>query len=234
MLEKSKRLIPIGIFFIFYMVCFGLLEQSNVSYHVINSSLDSRIPFCEYFVIPYFIWFPYIAGTVLFFVYGNDSLEEYWSLILNLGFGMTLFLVISYVYPNGLAIRPVNFPRENVFTDMVRHLYQTDTPTNVLPSIHVYNSVVAFCAINDCKKLQNHKVIRVSAFLLSFSIILSTMFLKQHSVNDVALGITFAVAAYIFIYRSQASLVSDTPTKAKRPIKRSRAVSKKRSWKGFR
>ena len=30
-----------------------------------------------------------------------------------------------------------------MFTDMVKVLYKTDTPTNVLPSIHVFNSIGA-------------------------------------------------------------------------------------------
>ena len=71
----------------------------------------------------------------------------------------------------------------------------------MLPSIHVYNSVAAFCALNNCKKLQKHRGIRVSAFILTVLIILSTMFLKQHSICDVATGITFAVASYIMIYK---------------------------------
>ena len=122
-------------------------------------------------------------------------------MIINLGLGMTLFLIVSYVYPNGLTIRPREFPRENVFTDMVRYLYRIDTPTNVLPSIHVYNSVAVFCAINSCKRLREKRSIRFAAFILTTLIILSTMFLKQHSICDVATGITFSVASYIVIYR---------------------------------
>lgn len=201
MLKRSKRLIPVVLYGIFYLACFAWLEQISGKYHLIHSSLDDKIPFCEYFIIPYFLWFFYIAGTVLFFIYFNEDRNEYLNLLINLGLGMTLFLIVSYVYPNGLALRPQVFPRDNVFTTMVQHLYRIDTPTNVLPSIHVYNSVAAFCAINSCKKLQNHKWVRYSAFVLTTLIILSTMFLKQHSICDVATGITFSVASYIIIYK---------------------------------
>ena len=97
--------------------------------------------FCEIFIIPYFLWFFYIAAAVLYFAFFNNSRAEYIRLLLNLGIGMTAFLLVSYIYPNGLTLRPVEFPRDNIFTDMVRLLYRIDTPTNVLPSIHVYNSV---------------------------------------------------------------------------------------------
>lgn len=204
MLERNKRLIPVVLFGCFYLMCFAWLERITTRYHIINSSLDNKIPFCEYFIIPYLLWFVYIGGTLVFFIYFNESKTEYLNFIINLGLGMTLFLIVSFVYPNGLAIRPYVFPRDNIFTTMVRHLYKIDTPTNVLPSIHVYNSVAAFCAINSCQKLQKYKAVRAGAFVLTTLIILSTMFLKQHSICDVATGITFSVASYIVIYRVHA------------------------------
>lgn len=201
MFQRCKRLIPVILYGGFYMACFSWLESAPRKYHIINSSLDYKIPFYEYFIIPYFLWFLYIAGTVIFFIFFNESKTEYQNLLINLGIGMTLFLIVSFVYPNGLNLRPSEFARDNICTDLVRFLYSVDTPTNVLPSIHVYNSVAAFCAINSCQKLQKHRGIRFSAFVLTTLIVLSTMFLKQHSICDVATGITFAVASYIIIYR---------------------------------
>lgn len=201
MFQRCKRLISVILYGGFYMACFSWLESAPRKYHIINSSLDYKIPFCEYFIIPYFLWFLYIAGTVIFFIFFNESKTEYQNLLINLGIGMTLFLIVSFVYPNGLNLRPSEFARDNICTDLVRFLYSVDTPTNVLPSIHVYNSVAAFCAINSCQKLQKHRGIRFSAFVLTTLIVLSTMFLKQHSICDVATGITFAVTSYIIIYR---------------------------------
>ena len=40
--------------------------------------------------------------------------------------------------------------RDNIFTAMVAHLWQTDTPTNLWPSIHVYNSIGAHVALCRC------------------------------------------------------------------------------------
>ena len=116
--------------------------------------------------------------TVGYFLFFNENTTEFWSLILNLAIGMTLFLIVSYVYPNGLNIRPAEFTNDSVFTRMVQFLYRTDTPTNVLPSIHVYNSVAAFSAIHTCKNLRKHKGIRTGSFILTTLIVLSTMFLK--------------------------------------------------------
>ena len=106
---------------------------------------------------------------------------------------MTIFLIVSCVYPNKQDLRPVVFDNNNIFTQMVQHLYATDTPTNILPSIHVFNSLAMFYAINRSPQLKKRYGVRIFCGVLTVSIILSTMFLKQHSVVDVSLGILMAV-----------------------------------------
>ena len=207
---RIKRVIPVALYTVFYLLCFTYLENRHVRYHIIDSSLDDKIPFCEYFIIPYLLWFLYIAVTVGYFLFFNEN-------ILNLAIGMTLFLIVSYVYPNGLNIRPAEFTNDSVFTRMVQFLYRTDTPTNVLPSIHVYNSVAAFSAIHTCKNLQKHKGIRTGSFILTTLIVLSTMFLKQHSIADVATGITCAVATYVLFY-SRAAEKQGAKSKQRSPL----------------
>ena len=50
-------------YFIIYMIWFVWLEsRADEPYHVIHFPLDDYIPFCEYFIIPYLLWFAY-AGT---------------------------------------------------------------------------------------------------------------------------------------------------------------------------
>ena len=214
---RIKRVIPVALYTVFYRLCFTYLENRHVRYHIIDSSLDDKIPFCEYFIIPYLLWFLYIAVTVGYFLFFNENTTEFWSLILNLAIGMTLFLIVSYVYPNGLNIRPAEFTNDSVFTRMVQFLYRTDTPTNVLPSIHVYNSVAAFSAIHTCKNLRKHKGIRTGSFILTTLIVLSTMFLKQHSIADVATGITCAVATYVLFY-SRAAEKQGAKAKQRSPL----------------
>ena len=53
----------------FYLVGFFILEHAgHRHYHVIHSWLDDQIPFCEYFIIPYLLWFFYIAAGVIWFI----------------------------------------------------------------------------------------------------------------------------------------------------------------------
>ena len=170
-----KLIVPL--YMVFYLVSFHWLEQRETyGFHVIHSSFDSAIPFCEFFIVPYVLWFFYIGVTVLWFMFKNKDQKEYMQFIVSLGIGMTLFIFVSWIYPNIHFLRPEVFPRENIFTDWVRMLYSIDTPTNILPSIHVYNSVAAYIAISRCKALKKHRFIVGCSLVLTVLIVLATMF----------------------------------------------------------
>ena len=55
--EKYKHLLLV-LYFPVYMIWFSYLEKTvTTRFHVIHVALDDYIPFCEYFDIPYFLWF---------------------------------------------------------------------------------------------------------------------------------------------------------------------------------
>lgn len=185
-----------------YMPWFLYLEKHvTTDYFVIHSIIDDYIPFVEYFIVPYLLWFVFIAVVFLYFFF--TDVEGFYKLAKLSFIGMTIFLVISTLMPNGLMLRPQYFPRDNVFTDMVRMLYRTDTPTNVFPSLHVFNSLAACIAINESQALQKHKKVCWGAYVLAGLIILATVFLKQHSVIDVMGAFVMAYALYQFVYASE-------------------------------
>ena len=184
-IKKYRHGFIIAIYFVAYLILFGYLEQRPVrAYHVVHTVFDDMIPFCEIFIIPYLLWFPYVVMTVVYFLFRNKNKKEYFQLIFNLMMGMTVFLVVSYIYPNVQYLRPAVFPRSNIFTRLVAEIYRTDTPTNILPSIHVFNSLAVYFAIHHCQALKDRKWLQRGALILSVLIILSTMFIKQHSAVD--------------------------------------------------
>lgn len=182
-----------------YMPWFLYLEKHvTKDFYVMHSVIDDYIPFVEYFIIPYLIWFIFIAVVFLYFFF--TDVQGFYKLAKLSFIGMTIFLVISTLMPNGLMLRPYVFPRENLCTDLVRWLYQTDTPTNVFPSLHVFNSLAACIAIHESQELRKHRAVQWSAYVLAATIILATVFLKQHSVIDVMAAFVLAYALYQFVY----------------------------------
>ena len=191
------------LYFFIYMPWFIKLEQrpATIKHYLIHSPLDNYIPFVEYFIIPYLLWFAFVAVMLLYFFFKDK--KEFYQLIIFLFTGMTIFLIISTIFPNGLNLRPTTFARDNVFVDMVKRLYKTDTPTNVLPSIHVFNTLGIAIAVKRSKHLKKHKVTKAIIYLLSTLIILATMFLKQHSVTDVVAAFALGGILYYLVYVMQ-------------------------------
>lgn len=200
-LIQYKHALILPLYGIFYLFFFALAEQKvTTQFHVIEAKIDRMIPFVECFVIPYIIWFPYIAATVIAFVFINKN--DYYKLCINLCVGMTLFLIISFIYPNGHLLRPTTFPRYNIFTDIISTLYKSDTSTNILPSIHCYNSIVVFFAIWKSEFFKKYPIIIIASFILSTLIVLSTVFIKQHSIWDMISAFALSFIMYLLVYVS--------------------------------
>jgi hypothetical protein len=196
--EKYKHFLLL-FYFVIYLAWFHYIESSVTShFHVIHTRLDDLIPFCEYFVVPYFLWFLYVAWGFLYFGFHNR--KDFYRMCTFLYTGMTIFLIISTIYPNGHYLRPYVFERDNIFTRLCAFLYSTDTATNLFPSIHVYNSVGIHLSVVKSERFCNDKKAKTISFLLMFSIILSTMFIKQHSTFDVMTALLLCAVMYRVVY----------------------------------
>lgn len=192
---KSKKLLGLIKLTVIYYLVFFLLEQREGRVNIIEVALDRKIPFCEYFIVPYLLWFPYIAICVVYFCLAKGKEKEYDRLIRSLLVGMVVFVLVSLLYPNGQILRPA-LGGDNIFEKMVNRLYRVDTPTNIFPSLHAFNSIA--CCIAVCRNMtgKRYSILRKGTVLLTVSIVLATMFLKQHSILDVLGAILLNMLCY--------------------------------------
>ena len=198
--ELLRLAMPIIMYVPIYLIWFKAIENHRFShYALIHTVLDDKIPFCEIFIIPYYAWFIYVAAVMLYFLF-NMEVEVYYKNYMFLVTGMTLFLIISTLFPNMHQLRPDVMPRDNVFTHMIALLYKADTPTNLWPSIHVYNSLGTMIAVRNSKKIG--KIGKILSDIMGVLIILSTMFIKQHSIYDVVTAFFMAIIFYLAFYHS--------------------------------
>lgn len=202
LVTKYKPLCIMSVYAVFYLVAFFYLENRRVAIYEINFGIDKYIPFCEVFIVPYLMWFGYVAFTVVYLCIKDREESEH--LVAFLIAGMTIFIIISAVFPNGHHLRPTVFPRDNIFTKLIGYLYATDTPTNVLPSIHVYNSVGIMIAVARSVCFQKRYVVKTLMLLLGISIICSTVLIKQHSMLDVLLALLLSAIMYSVCYKTSA------------------------------
>ena len=195
-----KLAMPIFVYAPIYLYWFVYIEKHKFAhYAVIHTMIDDYIPFLEVFIIPYYMWFLYVSLTLLFFMFSFD-IEDYYKNFFFLATGMTVFLVISTLFPNMHHLRPAVMPRDNIFTHLVQIIYSTDTPTNLWPSIHVYNSIGTMIAVHHSKRF--NKTGTVIMDIIGILIILSTLFVKQHSFYDVITAFIMAIIFYLFFYHT--------------------------------
>ena len=106
----------VALYFPVYMVWFVWLEaRVDVPFTYIHCAIDDYIPFCEYFIIPYLLWFVYVFATLALLFFDLKHLENYYQTIATLIIGMTASLLIYTLFPNAQNMRPTQFTHDNIF-----------------------------------------------------------------------------------------------------------------------
>ncbi len=190
-----KLLLGWFVYFALYFLTENLIPIEKC--HIIHSPLDDIIPFCEWFLIPYVLWYALIVFSLGYFaLYNIDSFKKLQTFII---ITQAVAMIIYIVYPNCQNLRPTEFPRENFLTDIVSLLYTVDTNTGVFPSLHcAYSIGIASVWLKEKNVSWIFK-----AFIVIFviSICLSTMFIKQHSALDFFGAIPVCILAEILVFK---------------------------------
>lgn len=194
--KKYKNIKYLSIFFVIYMLGFLLLEKRISKNTIMTSTLiDQYIPFNEYFVIAYLLWFVFMALGFAYFVFIDQ--EGFKRTGFYLFTGMMISLLIYMIFPNGQDLR-VELNNENVFQILVSFIYSIDSPTNVCPSIHVYNSIMMTVSLMKSENLINYKILLFFVVVLAALICISTVLIKQHTFIDIIAAIMLAGIIYLF------------------------------------
>lgn len=185
----------------------------NIIYQVLNhgergarqliTAVDQQIPFLEIFVVPYVLWYAFIFLMFVYFCIYDRTI--YYRTLLSFCAGMLVCYVIYFFFQTTVP-RP-ELMSDGIFTKMVQYVYGADQPFNCFPSIHVLSSYLMILGIRHSKLWTIKKDIIVST--ISYSIILSTLFVKQHVVLDVVAGILLGSLLFKLFYYLEAETVSN-------------------------
>ena len=180
----------LGLSIPFISMTYPILNQYRGDTNSVFTFVDKFIPFNKYFILPYVSWYVFMAifSAILCIL----DKERYFKLLITLNIGMITCYIIYYFYPTYVP-RPM-ITGTDFFSNLVLNLYAADNPYNCFPSIHVLNSVLIALYTYESDKV--YKSIKIICVIISGSIILSTMFIKQHYFADVAVGIIFAFVLY--------------------------------------
>ena len=182
---KAHKYCLVLLYFLFYLPAFFILEKVSSPKVTVYCPIDGLIPFIPAFVFPYFTWHLLIPIILIFFMIKDR--EAFLRLCFTMFTGMTAALFIYAIIPNGLNIR-VPVTGNSLPEKICSLLYSIDTPTNVCPSIHVSSTVAISFSVQNAYSLKKHRAIRIFLHIISILIIVSTLFIKQHSIYDVIGG----------------------------------------------
>ncbi len=201
--QKGDKLHYIALFYIvFHISAYFLLQLRDVNYNYIHSSLDDKIPFVEYFIVPYVFWFVYMAGGIILFL--HTSRQDFLRMSMFTFVGLFICMSIAFIYPTAINFRPSSFERDNIFIRLTLLIYSSDQPVNVWPSMHCFGSLginFAFLHTNFFKRnTVSNVLIKVSSTIIALAICAATVFIKQHSILDFFAALTLCAILYPLAY----------------------------------
>ncbi|MCX9025606.1 MAG: phosphatase PAP2 family protein [Candidatus Methanoperedens sp.] len=148
----------------------------------LETGLDKDIPLIPEFAVVYLLYIPMIIFVFAF--YWNDY-KTYRSMSLMLIAVISTAIVIYSAFQTEV-FRPI-IASTDFSTRLTNTIYKYDMPNNTFPSLHVAltSTISAFVYEKDTK-------VGIVLIPITFLIILSTMFIKQHVFLDIIGGLMLA------------------------------------------
>jgi len=158
----------------------------------LETPLDRALPVVPAFAIPYVSLIPYIAVSLLAFLFFR--VRVYRSAALT----MIIVWFVSYVFYlflQSYIARP-SITGTDPFSAMVRSIYAADQPYNDFPSLHT--SLSTIIAIHWWRL---DRRIGIPAAIWTALIVASTVLVKQHYLADLAGGLLLAGVTSLIVMR---------------------------------
>lgn len=198
-----------GLVLIAFVALYGLYFLSNnvgTPVWTVHCALDDRIPFVDWFIVFYFLWYLYISVPLVWLMIRSKN--DFLRMSVLLLCGMVLCNIFFFICPTALDIR-AEAEREvanksGLIPLMCRFIYASDNARNVFPSLHCFESVAIHITLCHSETGRKHRawLYPISLFTC-VAICLSTVFIKQHSVLDAAAGIALALPLTAAVYISR-------------------------------
>lgn len=200
MKEKSKKIIPkyacvplLTMLIMNFVVYNGSKIFTNSLYHYNASTfIDKYIPFIPFFISVYIL--AYLQWIVGYIVIAREDKETCFRVCMAEMVAKLLCLFFFFVFPTTM-VRP-EVVGNSLWETLTRFIYSLDAPVNLFPSIHCLESWLCFRGALHLKKVT--KGYKISMFVFTILVCLSTVLVHQHVFIDIIGGI-LVVEIGIFI-----------------------------------
>lgn len=173
---------------------YNVLNTPERGFSNLATDIDRAIPFLKVFVVPNIVWYFFIF-LVLAYLCFKDR-KAYYRTLITYNIGIIICYLIYYFYQT-VVFRP-ELIGDDIFTKLIGFIYSMDQPFNCFPSIHSFGSFLMMKAINKSIARNAANVIIING--ISISIILSTLFIKQHVILDAIASMVLGDIIYRMVY----------------------------------
>ena len=194
-IDFKPIIITIGLL-IFQAFIYLLTKLLEGDPHIIGNSIDSKIPFSIYAIIPYCIWY-FMLFIVPYIIYKRDKniFTKYCISFICITLVSNILFVI---YPTTVAnVRPT-ITGNSILELIARFIFWIDTPPiNCFPSLHCGISMLWLLYILYIKQTNIYEKIIIP--IISILIMISTLCIKQHVFIDLVSGDIIAIIIFTTI-----------------------------------
>lgn len=178
------------------VVWYFVLNKYQTGSHLIHIPLDDKIPYIKYFVIPYVLWYGYIVFAHIWTYF--HSKREFLLMCSLIFLSNFLSMLVCTFYPSMHDLRPAE---EAIGTDffgsIVRWLYGSENPYCILPSQHCMLAIAITFGLITSDSLKDNLAVKIVLPIYTILVMLSTVFIKQHSIVDVFAAMVMCIPAIL-------------------------------------
>jgi len=208
--ETSKNriylfsIIPGLILIMMHILCFKVSIPLSQKFAIVNyipkiPAIDDLIPIVPVFITVYF--FAYLFWLICPVLNSQAPRQRYADYIIGFAAAYIIGGIILSLFPATMD-RTAEGLYSNVGTDIFSRWHYWfitvadpgEMAHGLLPSFHTMSSVFCYLGVARCKEIPLGT--RIFICLYALSVVLSTLFLKQHYVMDMVSGATLACICY--------------------------------------
>lgn len=200
-IPEYAHLSLIGCFLVNGFVYYGCQIIMKDRYHYdLTTWLDNRIPFVKEWVVIYLVCYIFWVVNYILATYEG---KEKWFQFAFADMLSRLICGIFFIILPTTNIRP-EVPGNDVFSWLMRLVYEMDPASNLFPSIHCLVSWFCFVGIRRSKRVPFWY--KLFSCIFAIMVCLSTQFTKQHYLIDIAGGILIAELCYYIACHTKVSI----------------------------
>ncbi|MFH1170945.1 MAG: phosphatase PAP2 family protein [bacterium] len=177
--------------FLAVLALYPILNRPWATVHSVALPLDSVIYVVPVFVVPYlFFFFPWAIALILWSILRRPAVYE--RLIISMTIGLLISYGVYVVFQTVVVRQPIE--GSDVFSTLLRWVYQSDARYNAFPSTHTVATVVL---VATTWRVVHASTTRILVLLIAILILCATLLTKQHNILDVAFGLIVGTIAFL-------------------------------------